>query len=211
MTSDGDMWTPDDPAETNIPSYSVPPTSWYWLIVSKGLSNEAARAHCAVYQEIGDMSWVHLDASGTQINQSAVDRIEFGDEFGAEFRGTVACFCISNEELTDAEIEDTFIRSSTLILSKGMGFFAHWPEVNGTSPTSDLAGSGTETFRTGSWTLALDPSGYDFSLGPPPRSGLPKIWNGASWNKHQIKSWNGSLWVPSKMNGGTAEGWVTSK
>ena len=208
---DGKMWVPNQEANTNIPNYSIPPTKLYWFVLTKSSLEEPARAHYAEYREAEDLTWFHVDASGIQNNRNIPNRVELGDEFDSEFRGTVACFAISNQKLTDIQIEETFVRSSNIILSQNMGFFAHWPQANGTSSSLDIASGGIEIARTGTWTLASDPPGYNFDLGPAPRSGHPKVWNGNSWVEHPTKGFNGSGWIPYKIYGYDGTEWVTSK
>lgn len=205
---DGDMWMPSQQADTNIPSFGNP-QQWYWFVVTKAGITEAPRAHWAVYNASGSLTWVHLDALSNQANDSAINRICLGDEFGDEFKGNIACLTAFTHEMTDFEIEGLFLRNSSPIMATTPQFFVHWPESIGLgSPFQDIAGGGVETTRSGSWTMSADPPGFDFSLG---RSGEPKIWNGTSWVQHEAKSWNGISWIPSKMNGATSEGWITSK
>lgn len=205
---DGDMYTPSQQADVNIPSFSNP-AQWYWLVVSKDGITEAPRAHWAVYNASGSLTWTHLDALSTQSNDSAINRICLADEFGDEFKGNIACLAVFTHEMTDAEIEALFLRNSSSIIAATPQFFAHWPEAVGLgSPFQDIAGGGVESIRSGSWTISADPPGFDFSLG---RSGQPKIWNGTSWNQHETKAWNGTSWISSEMNGATSEGWITSK
>lgn len=205
---DGDMWMLSQQVDTNIPSFANP-QNWYWLVASKGSANEPPRGHWATYAAAGGLNWTHLDALSSQAAASSINRICLGDEFDVPFNGNIACIAVFLQEMTDSEIESLFLRSSSSIISEGPQFFVQWPEADGIgSPFHDIAGSGVETIRTGTWNTSADPPSYDFSLG---RSGKPKIWSGSAWNQHQSKTWNGSLWVPSKMNGGTAEGWVTSK
>lgn len=205
---DGDMWILNEPADTNISTFTDS-TKWHWLVSSKGSGNEAPRAHWALYDESGVMTWNHLDASSSQPNQSAINRMCLADEFGDSFKGHIACLAAFETELSDSNIELYFGIDSTTIMSATPDFFVHWPLAEGLgSPFVDIAGGGVETIRSGTWNMTTDPPGFDFSLG---RSGEPKVWDGASWEKHQPKVWNGTLWVPSAMNGATAGGWVTSK
>jgi hypothetical protein len=205
---DGDMWLPSQQADTNIPSFSNP-QQWYWFVITKAAITEAPRAHWAVYNASGTLTWSHLDASSNQASDSNINRICLADEFGDEFKGNIACLTAFSHEMSDVEIEELFLRNSSFIIAANPQFFVHWPESIGLgSPFQDIAGGGIESIRSGSWSMSSDPPGFDFNLG---RSGKPKIWNGSSWNQHQAKSWNGSLWASSNMNGATAEGWVTSK
>lgn len=205
---DGDMWLPNEQADTNIPSFANP-QNWYWFISSKGSVTEAPRAHWAVYNSSGALSWTHLDALSAQAAAPAINRICLGDEFGVQFRGNIACLAIFLTKMTDSAIESLFLRSSADIMAASPAFFVHWPQANGIgSPFHDIAGGGVETIRTGNWDVSADPPGYSFALG---RSGKPKIWDGASWTQHPPKVWNGSGWSVSKLSGATAGGWITSK
>jgi hypothetical protein len=205
---DGDMWLPNEQADTNIPSFGNPQT-WYWFVVTKASVDEAPRSHWATYTSSGALTWVHLDAATVQVVRSPTNRLCLGDEFGSAFKGNIACLAAFAAEATDSAIESLFVRSSLNVLSASPQFFAHWPQAAGIgSPFADIAGGGVETVRTGNWDVSTDPPGFDFSLG---RSGKPKVWNGSSWVQHQAKSYDGSLWVPSKMNGVSGSGWIMSK
>lgn len=204
---DGDMWMPVEQADTNIPSFGNP-TNWYWLVSSKGSATVAPRAHWAVYNSSGALSWTHLDALSTQAAAPAIDRVSIGDEFGTPFRGNIACLAIFLTEMTDSAIEALFLRSSADVLAASPQFFVHWPEADGLGTFHDIAGGGVETIRSGNWALSADPPGFSFALG---RSGKPKVWDGAGWAEHSPKVWNGSAWIPGKLNGATVSGWITSK
>jgi hypothetical protein len=205
---DGDMWCPNEQADTNIPSFGNP-QQWYWFVVSKGAVTEAPRAHWAVCNSSGALTWAHVDAGTTQAVFSDINRFCLGDEFGTQFRGNIACFSAFTQKLTDLQIESLFVRSSSDILAATPQFFMHWPQADGIGSTfHDIAGGGVETIRSGNWDVSADPPGFSFALG---RSGKPKVWSGSSWVQRQSKVWNGSSWVSSKMNGGTASGWISSK
>jgi hypothetical protein len=205
---DGDMWCPNEQADTNIPSFGNP-QQWYWFVVSKAAVTEAPRAHWAVYTSSGSISWTHLDAGTAQGVFSNINRFCLGDEFGVQFRGNIACFSAFTSELTDSQIESLFVRSSSDIMAAAPQFFMHWPQADGLgSPFQDIAGGGVETIRTGNWDVSTDPPGYNFTLG---RSGKPKVWNGSSWVQHQAKSYDGSSWPACKLAGATVGGWVRSQ
>jgi hypothetical protein len=205
---DGDMWLPNEQADTNIPSFGNP-QNWYWLVVSKASVSEAPRAHWAVYDSSSAMTWSHLDSLTAQVARATVNRLCLGDEFGSAFKGNIACLTAFSTELTDSQIESLCQTSSANIIASTPQFFTHWPQAAGLgSPFQDIAGGGVETIRTGNWATSTDPPGFDFSLG---RSGKAKVWSGSSWVQHSVKAYNGSAWVPHKLNGATAGGWIASK
>jgi hypothetical protein len=205
---DGDMWCLNEQADTNIPSFGNP-QQWYWLVVSKASVTEAPRAHWAIYDPTNPMSWSHLDALTTQVPRSDITRVCLGDEFGAAFKGNIACIAMFTSELSDSVISAVCARSSADILAASPQFFAHWPQADGVGSTfHDIAGDGVETVRSGNWAVSTDPPSFSFALG---RSGKPKVWNGSAWVQHSAKVYSGSTWDPHKMNGATVGGWITSK
>jgi len=205
---DGDMWCLSQQADTNIPSFGNP-QQWYWLVVSRAAAVEAPRAHWAVYDPTNPMSWTHLDALSTQTVRPDITRVCLGDEFGAAFKGNIACLAMFTTELSDSTIAALFTRSSADILAATPQFFAHWPQADGVPSTfSEIAGGGVETVRSGNWAVSADPPSFNFALG---RSGKPKVWDGSAWVQHTAKVYSGSTWDPHKMNGATAGGWITSK
>lgn len=208
MYCDGDMWMPVEQADTNIPSFGNP-QNWYWFVSSKNSATAPPRAHWAVYNSSGALSWTHLDALTAQASAPVINRICLGDELGVQFRGNVACLAVFLTEMTDSAIEALFLRSSADIMAATPAFYTHWPQANGIgSPFHDIAGGGVETIRSGNWDVSADPPGFSFALG---RSGKPKLWDGSSWIQRQAKVWNGSIWVPAEMNGATSGGWIASK
>ncbi len=205
---DGDMWCLNEQADTNIPSFGNP-AQWYWLVVSKAATTVAPRAHWAVYDGTNPMSWTHLDALTTQTPRSAITRLCLGDEFGAAFKGNIACLAAFTTELSDSTISALFAKSSADILAAAPQFFAHWPQADGVgSPFHDIAGGGVETVRSGNWAVSADPPGFNFALG---RSGKPKVWNGSTWVQHTAKVYSGSTWDSHKMNGAVSGSWITSR
>ena len=210
LYADGDMWIINQQADTDIPSFGNP-VQWYWLVASKGSADEAPRAHWAVYDSSGVMTWTHQDALSSQSNQSAIDRFCLGDEFGDSFKGHAACLTAFTSELSDFEVELYFGTDSAGIMSASPQFFVHWPEAVGVgSPFSDIAGGGSEIIRTGTWTATADPPGYDFDL-VQPRTGQPKVWNGSSWVSKPAKIYDGAGWPPHPINGYDGSQWTTSK
>lgn len=204
----GDMWIINQQAAAGIPNFGNP-QKWYWFAVTKSTPDENPRAHWAICEEAGSLSWTHIDANSSQSNQTTINRLCLGDELSGQFKGNVACLTAFETELSDGQIEALFERSSLDILNASPDFFVHWPEADGlSSPFQDIAGGGIETIRTGNWAMSDDPPGFDFTLG---RSGKPKVWNGTEWNKHQSKTFNGTIWNPSTMSGHDGTEWVASK
>lgn len=204
---DGDIWVDFVSWDGNL---DISSPIWRWLVVTKAAGTATPRAHVATYLSSGTMTWIHADLNGTRPNAAeACDRISLGDEFGNGLRGDIACLAAFTDEFDDAGVASTFVRSSAGILAASPQFFVHFPEAAGIgSPFLDLAGSGEETIRTGSWSVSDDPVGFDFSLG---RSGKPKTWSGATWEQHQAKVWNGTSWVPHSMAGHNGTEFVVAK
>lgn len=204
---DGDMYLPNEQADTNIPSFANP-VNWYWFVVSRGVSDEAPRAHWALYDGSSSFSWTHLDALSVQTTRTAIDRFCLGDEFGSAFKGHVACMAAFVHEMADLDIELFFDRSSADVLTAEPDFFVHWPQADGVgSLFEDIAGGGIETIRTGTWDVSADPPSFDFAI----RSGKPKVWNGSNWISRSAKLFDGSSWVPHQIAGYDGTQWVTSK
>ena len=204
----GDMWMINEQAETNIVSFGNP-QQWYWFVATKSAANEAPRAHWAIYEETGPLLWSHIDAISSQSNANLINRLCLGDEFGDEFKGTVACLTAFETEMDDAQIGALFTRNSLDIMDASPDFFVHWPEADGiVSSFEDLGGGGLETIRTGSWANVVDPPGFDFSL---ERSGKPKIWTGTDWVQYPVKTFQDDAWVLNKILGHDGIQWVTSK
>lgn len=206
---DGDIWCEFQRADTNIPNWSNPPL-WFWFVVTKSAGAALFRAHYAVYSATGTLTWVHIDSVAPVNAHGAINRVSIGDEFGTPYRGSLTCATIFTSEMTDAQVEATFLRSSAAVMAASPQFFVHFPEAAGLgSPFSDLAGGGIETIRTGTWDIADDPPSFDFTLAS--RSGKPKVWDGTTWVQHQAKVWNGTSWVNHAIKGHNGSSFVTAK
>lgn len=203
---DGDVWINFSQWDGNL---DISEAKWRWLVTSKSSEIEAPRIHLAEYVSTGTLNWIHDDTNDAVGGFSDLNRFSIGDELATGFQGDIACLAAFTSEFTDTEIESLFVRSSANIMNAGPKFFVHWPEAAGIEiPFVDIAGSGVETIRTGTWFISSDPNGYNFSLG---RSGKPKVWDGSSWVQHQAKIWNGSTWLAHPMSGYDGSDFIITK
>lgn len=201
---DGDVWVAFNSFDSNFPTG---PEDWHWVVVTRDAVAEPARAHVASYSESGGLTWMHGDCDGAHPITGDMNRLSIGDEFGPIMRGNMAVLTAYMTEMSDAQVESTFLRSSSQLLAASPDFFLHWPEADGVV-FDELVGGGEVVpgTLTGAWSVTPDPPGYDFSLAPA-RAGRikidgvaypTKVWNGSAWVEHPVKGYNGTDWVLSK-------------